>query len=95
MDKKLFFVIFLLLVILVSGCSKKKVSPEQFEKPPVEIPFSNIQKCYVHKDYVACQLSSGNAYYVTTDTYEKILLDKTSWDCTLWEENPCTGNNES
>lgn len=82
---KTFFVLFFCLIFF-GGCSaKKNISTEQ----TIEIPYGSVVGCYVHKDYVACKLSSNNTYYVSTETYQKVLSEKTVWDCTMWKENPC------
>lgn len=80
--------ILFLLGVFIIGCSSKEV-PANTKNPPIEIKYEQIRKCYVHKDYVSCELSSENTYYVTTDTQRKVLAEKTTWDCTMWKEGNC------
>jgi len=82
MNWKIFFIFFILFLLI--GCGKKEV-PKDTDSPPIEIKYESIQKCYVHKDYISCKLSSGNTYYVTTETQNKVIAEKTTWDKTMWK----------
>jgi len=81
--KKLVTVLFIILfcAVLLCGCSKSVKKP--VEPHAINID-SSLSACYIHKDYVACNIE-GQTYYATTERINQI----TKYDCTMWKDNPC------
>ena len=66
-----------LLLLLLAGCSSKSSVP--LSGGEVDLSGS-LNKCYVHKDYIACSLSDGKTYFATMESIMKV----TTWDKTMW-----------
>lgn len=69
-----------LTIFLLTGCSKKSVELPT-EKGAVDIS-SSLDKCYIHKDYIACSLN-GQTYFATMEKINQI----TTWDKTMWKND--------
>lgn len=72
---------FLVVCFLLVGCSKSKVPIDNDDPAQIDLTGS-LDKCYIHKDYVACTLSDGNTYFASMSK----IMSVTRWDKTMWAE---------
>jgi hypothetical protein len=76
----LFVALWVACIFLFTSCSSRKV---EVPAEPGAVDISNsLGKCYIHKDYVSCTLSSGYTYYATMEK----IINVTSWDKTMWKD---------
>jgi hypothetical protein len=70
----------LLLLFLLVGCSGKEKPVSVGDDPePIDIS-QNLEKCFVHKDYISCTLTSGYTYYASMEKINSVAVyDKTMW----------------